>query len=716
MRSGARRAESPTQADDAGADGLLEAGLELHRAGDVAAAEWLFRQALDIEPDNATGLYLLGLLRFEAGAAAEAEALIAAPGRAAPRPRRGALHAGQHPPLARRPRRRDPRLSPRAGAEPGARRRPDRPRPRARRERRPRRRAGGRAGRGARSAGRSGRLSGARRRPARARRGDSGDRSLLRGGPAARRTSSPRTSAWRWRWPTPASRPRRAPPPSAPPRSTLTSATPGWRSARRCAACTIHAAAAAAFERALALAPDRAVVHLNLGLVLIELERARGSAHPPDASAGARSDQRHRPRQPLARSTTWPAANRWPRSHAYRALALEPELMSAHQNLAALLAEEQQHDGRPRPPRPRLRRAQPGRSSPPPSRAPRVLILSTTESGNTPDRHLIPPASYTRLLWFVEYASEAQMTDLPAYDVAFNAIGDEDLAGPTAANAARFAALTGTRLLNPPDADRPHPPRPRRRALRRRRRRGHARHGARRGGRRRRRRRARGGARAPASPSRSWCARSARTAARASLLVGGDAPGRAADAGRRLLPHRLRRLPQPRRLLPQVPGDLRRRSPLPYHLAISPNWMVHYESAGMEQHPERLAEEMRFLRGPRRRDRRRRLGGRDGDRRGDGPRLRRRRLHACCRTAACCCSKPTPPCWSTPKPRTARSPTRTPPSSASSTPSRRCWRVARRSHSVMADRKCRPPEHRASGRAGAAMSGVCLGRRDCARR
>jgi hypothetical protein len=38
--------------------------------------------------------------------------------------------------------------------------------------------------------------------------------------------------------------------------------------------------------------------------------------------------------------------------------------------------------------------------------------------------------------------------------------------------------------------------------------------------------------------------------------------------------------------------------PLPYHLAISPDWMVHYESAGMEDAPERLAEEMRFLEDP----------------------------------------------------------------------------------------------------------------------
>jgi hypothetical protein len=38
--------------------------------------------------------------------------------------------------------------------------------------------------------------------------------------------------------------------------------------------------------------------------------------------------------------------------------------------------------------------------------------------------------------------------------------------------------------------------------------------------------------------------------------------------------------------------------PLPYHLAVSPKWMVHYESSGMDQHADRLAEEMRFLESP----------------------------------------------------------------------------------------------------------------------
>ncbi len=40
------------------------------------------------------------------------------------------------------------------------------------------------------------------------------------------------------------------------------------------------------------------------------------------------------------------------------------------------------------------------------------------------------------------------------------------------------------------------------------------------------------------------------------------------------------------------------RKPYPYHLAISPNWMVHYYNAGMEAYPWKLEEEQVYLRDP----------------------------------------------------------------------------------------------------------------------
>ena len=270
--------------------------------------------------------------------------------------------------------------------------------------------------------------------------------------------------------------------------------------------------------------------------------------------------------------------------------------MSAHQNLAAILAEEQKHDEA----RVHRDKAYTERSllittaSQPRAK---VLLLTTTESGNTPDRYLIPPSEYTRLLWFIEYATERQMADLPDYDLAFNAIGDEDLAGPTAANARRFAELCPKRLLNHPD----------RIARTRRDLAGSLLGGIEglvvprtvrieapelSGG------DLRGAAKRVGLEGAFLVRPIGSHGGKGLLLVGGDAPDeppppamayyltefvdfRSADG----LYRKYRTV--------FVDGQA-----LPYHLAVSPKWMVHYESSGMDEHPDRLAEEMVFLEDP----------------------------------------------------------------------------------------------------------------------
>jgi tetratricopeptide (TPR) repeat protein len=588
------RAGTPAQDDDAGADGLLEAGLELHRAGDAAAAEWLFRQALDIEPDNATGLYLLGLLRFEAGAAAEAQALIARLVELRP------AHADAHFTLASIRHWRDDRaaavaaylraleLNPKhAAAQVGL----------------------------SRALAESGHHAGALAAALAAVRLAPADPAAHLALAAARRGLGEVREAI-----DAFSRAAHLAPQSAAAQVglALALADAGEPRAARSAAEQALAldpqladawlalgtalrglhdprGACQAFERALALGPGRAVMHLNLGLILIELERAADARRhllaaleldPASATAHANLSSLYylADRKELAKA------------HAERALAIEPELMSAHQNLAALLAGAQQHEAA----RAHRDRAYGERNLVVVTSAePRaqVLILSTTESGNTPDRHLIPPAHYTRLLWFVEYASEAQMVALPAYDVAFNAIGDEDLAGPTAANAVRFAALTDKRLLNPPD-----------RIARTRRDLAGALFGS------------LDGVATPATvrvEAADVAAGGVREAARRAgiaepflvrpigshggkglILVGGDAPDEPlAPAGAYYLTA-FADFRSPDGLWRKYRAIFVDRRPLPYHLAISPSWMVHYESAGMEDAPERLAEEMRFLENP----------------------------------------------------------------------------------------------------------------------
>jgi glutathione synthase/RimK-type ligase-like ATP-grasp enzyme len=77
-----------------------------------------------------------------------------------------------------------------------------------------------------------------------------------------------------------------------------------------------------------------------------------------------------------------------------------------------------------------------------------VLVLAHAGKGNVPLEALLPAQSVTRITWHIEYATAAQAGQLPAYDVAFNAIGDADVL--TEADL-RAIALLGAPVLNPPD-------------------------------------------------------------------------------------------------------------------------------------------------------------------------------------------------------------------------------------------------------------------------
>jgi hypothetical protein len=189
------------------------------------------------------------------------------------------------------------------------------------------------------------------------------------------------------------------------------------------------------------------------------------------------------------------------------------------------------------------------------------------------------------------------MTDLPAYDVAFNAIGDEDLAGPTAANAARFGEICPTRLLNPPQkiartrrdlagelfgaipgVKVPNTVRVEAAEV------------------------AGGGVRAAATragvPAPFLVRPIGSHGGKGLVMVGGDAPDEplAPAAGYYLTAFEDFRSADG--LYRKYRAIFVGGRTLPYHLAIAPGWLVHYEHSGMEHHPDRLAEEMRYLDDP----------------------------------------------------------------------------------------------------------------------
>ena len=206
--------------------------------------------------------------------------------------------------------------------------------------------------------------------------------------------------------------------------------------------------AAEAFARGLALTPDDARLHLGLGDAYAEVYRER------DAIAH------------LARAAALDPASKWAHAnlgsvlyrngeldsaehHCRQALALDPGLASAHRNLAGILG-DRGHAAEARRHRDAAFEGHNIEVHTPPHPRATVLVLTTCDSGNIPHRHLLPADRYARIDWFVEYATPGQGAELPAYDAAFNIIGDADFSDPTRAVVEAFVRDCGKRVLNHP--------------------------------------------------------------------------------------------------------------------------------------------------------------------------------------------------------------------------------------------------------------------------
>jgi Flp pilus assembly protein TadD len=228
----------------------------------------------------------------------------------------------------------------------------------------------------------------------------------------------------------------------------------------------------------------------------------------------------------------------------------------------------------------------------------KVLVLATASAGNVPYKTIMPPARYSRLVWYMEHARADEEPDPARYDVVFNTIGDADLAKPSLIAVERFLARCAKPVLN-----RPEPVMRTRRdriveVL--------------------------GGlqdvvmprtVRAPAAAVAGQGLRALAEAhgfkapllARPAGLHGGqgmvkaeslEALGqvRPADADHYLIDYVDYRSPDGlyRKYRMFFVGG----RPFAYHQAISGDWLVHHDTAGMDDRPERRAEEARFLENP----------------------------------------------------------------------------------------------------------------------
>ncbi len=140
-------------------------------------------------------------------------------------------------------------------------------------------------------------------------------------------------------------------------------------------------------------------------------------------------------------------AEKWYRA----ALHIDPELVAAHQNLASILeidghrAQAQYHRDQAYS-RQNLfidTAAMPVRT---------VLILCAAATGNVPFEFLLPSATTTRIKWVMEYASVGQADSLPAYDIVFNAIGDQDVTARSSDAVRYFLKRCSKPVLNLPQS------------------------------------------------------------------------------------------------------------------------------------------------------------------------------------------------------------------------------------------------------------------------
>jgi hypothetical protein len=144
----------------------------------------------------------------------------------------------------------------------------------------------------------------------------------------------------------------------------------------------------------------------------------------------------------------WQAARDW----FGQAVAADPALVAARHNLASVLARLGDAPGARREREAALRQTCVFVQHAAGARA-RVLIPSLADVGNVPLEHILPERDFTRIWWFLAHGLGDRGGSLPPYDVVFNGIGDPDMADVADEKLRAFlASHPGTRVLNHPDA------------------------------------------------------------------------------------------------------------------------------------------------------------------------------------------------------------------------------------------------------------------------
>jgi tetratricopeptide (TPR) repeat protein len=228
-----------------------------------------------------------------------------------------------------------------------------------------------------------------------------------------------------------------------------------------------------------------------------------------------------------------------------------------------------------------------------------TLVLVTTGAGNIPYKTLLPPARWDCVMWYMEHARPDQFAKLPDHALVLNAIGDPDLATASDPMVDAFLEISARPVLNRPERVRatfrhrlpqtlaglidvivPPTARVSGQAV--------AEYGLPR-------------AAAEAGLAAPLLVRPTASHGGLGLVLARDDAELAAltppvgDDAYLTQFHDYRSLDGYFRKYRMIFVD---RRPWPYHLAISPHWMVHHVSSEMGGDAARMAEEMAFLRDP----------------------------------------------------------------------------------------------------------------------
>jgi Flp pilus assembly protein TadD len=203
-----------------------------------------------------------------------------------------------------------------------------------------------------------------------------------------------------------------------------------------------------ALELSAAVHADQASAHLNLGHAYVDLDRL-ADAERCFKQALALDPESAEPHAALGLIYLRVGIDDGAEHHSRQALDRDPAHVVASQTLASLLEARGEGEAAFAYLDAAYRR-QSLFFQPAANPRLRVLVLTTVSAGNVPYRVIMPTARYSRLVWYMEYAREADTPDPDQYDLVFNSIGDADLAEPSAHAVERFLAGCAKPLLNAP--------------------------------------------------------------------------------------------------------------------------------------------------------------------------------------------------------------------------------------------------------------------------